>query len=370
MHGTKDETVWLAGRRGASYFLLMAFPFEPSKSQPVDEHGKFGVDDPSGMRKSVFPLLNQTTETGSMQGWGTGFRIDPYGTAVTAHHVVEDFFEVAQKAGKTELRYRAERKLFGLQGMGLVYGQVGIPAEFWMPVDTAQIYVFEKPGHALTPEFRSLDETATLHMPTKGREQPRALPVKIRSWPKLGDRVLALGFADLKVNEPMDQAKAFMLTENLYGSIGKITEIRPADPQSMRPWPTLIVDANWLPGMSGGPVFNEAGEIIGLVSTGLHGSYSTAVWFGGWDLHERVFPQLDPSNPGMLLGWAAMQNGEVKAFGFHKLKVLARAAELGIENVEWISINWENGGFMKKSNQPHLNRPGNPGGNLVGVMQR
>lgn len=353
LHGTKHETVWLAGRRAASYFLSMAFPFGPSKFHPVDEHGKFVVDDPWGMRKSVFPLLHQTNETGSMRGWGTAFRIDPYGTAVTAHHVVEDFFEVVQKAGTTELRYRAERKLFGLQGMGLVCGQVGIAAEFWMPVDLVQIHVFEKPDYSLTPEFRSLDETATLHMPTKGKEQPRPLPVKIRSWPKVGDRVLALGFADLKVNEPMDQAKAFFLTENLYGSIGKITEVRPADPQSMRPWPTLIVDANWLPGMSGGPVFNEAGEIIGLVSTGLHGSYSTAVWFGGWDLHERVFPQLDPSNPRMLLGWAAMQNGEVKAFGFHKLEVLVRAVELGIENVEWISINWENGGFMKKNNQTH-----------------
>lgn len=328
----------------------MPFPFEPSKSNPIDEYGNFVVDDPWGIRKSVFPLLSQTNETGAMQGWGTGFRIDPYGTAVTAHHVVEDFFEVVQKAGKTELRFRSERRLFGLQGMGLVFGRVGIPAEFWMPVDMGQIHIFEKPGSSLTPEFRSLDETATLHMPTKGIEQPRPLPVKIRSWPKVGDRVLALGFADIKVKEPMDQAKTFILTENLYGSIGKIIEIRPANPQSMRPWPTLIVDADWLPGMSGGPVFNEFGEIIGLVSTGLHDSYSTAVWFGGWDLHERVLPQLDPSNPGMLLGWAAIQNCEVKAFGLNKIEVLARAAEFGIENVEWISINWENGGFMKQTN--------------------
>ena len=35
---------------------------------------------------------------------------------------------------------------------------------------------------------------------------------------------------------------------------------------------TIEVEATWLSGMSGGPVFNEAGEVIGLVSFSLEPS--------------------------------------------------------------------------------------------------
>ena len=49
----------------------------------------------------------------------------------------------------------------------------------------------------------------------------------------------------------------------------------------MLPCPCFEISATFGPGMSGGPVFNEQGEICGIVSSGIAGtssSYATTLW--------------------------------------------------------------------------------------------
>jgi len=70
------------------------------------------------------------------------------------------------------------------------------------------------------------------------------------------------------------------------------------------------VDADWPGGMSGGPVFNEAGNVIGIVSAGLDSTSSTAMIFGGWTAVHQMFPTLDKARPGWFRCYAALDADE------------------------------------------------------------
>jgi hypothetical protein len=95
------------------------------------------------------------------------------------------------------------------------------------------------------------------------------LAMDFRRWrPCPGEKILALGFADLDLDRD-SKGDDRPIEQYLYGSFGRIAEIVPADEKSGRPWPLIRVDADWPGGMSGGPVFNEAGHVIGVVSAGI-----------------------------------------------------------------------------------------------------
>jgi len=83
----------------------------------------------------------------------------------------------------------------------------------------------------------------------------------------VGDEVLALGYANLDLS-PEGNLKSDddFLEAQLFASIGTVTEVIPRDPNSTRPWPLIRVRANWPGGMSGGPVFDKSGQVIGVVS--------------------------------------------------------------------------------------------------------
>jgi len=85
--------------------------------------------------------------------------------------------------------------------------------------------------------------------------------------PSVGDEVLALGYANLDLS-PEGNLKSDddFLEAQLFASIGTVTEVIPRDPNSTRPWPLIRVRANWPGGMSGGPVFDKSGQVIGVVS--------------------------------------------------------------------------------------------------------
>lgn len=127
------------------------------------------------------------------------------------------------------------------------------------------------------------------------------LSVDLRRWgPSIGDRVMALGLADVDVDH-RGEGDARSMTQYMYGSEAVIILVERPDGSSSRPWPIFRVEAGWPGGMSGGPVLNEADHIIGLVSSGVIGqSGGTATHFAGWNFPERTFPSLDASNPGWL----------------------------------------------------------------------
>jgi hypothetical protein len=158
------------------------------------------------------------------------------------------------------------------------------------------------------PRVRNFTELAALSISRSpiAHDPTTFLPLDMRRWrPRAGERVMALGFADLDVDHD-GEGDARAMTQYLYGSEATIVQVQPPDGSSSRPWPIFRVEAEWPGGMSGGPVFNEAGHVIGLVSIQLvGGGIGTVASFAGWDVPEKTFPSLDAPNPGWIRCWAA-----------------------------------------------------------------
>jgi serine protease Do len=60
--------------------------------------------------------------------------------------------------------------------------------------------------------------------------------------------------------------------------------------------------------MSGGPVFNENGEVVGIVCRGVDAedeslAFSSALWLEPLPYNESIYGPIDVRNPGWIVGW-------------------------------------------------------------------
>lgn len=315
----------------------MSFPFDTSDQTP-DHRGLFLVQDPA-LRERILPLFSFDPNAADERpvGHGTAFRIDPWSRCATAFHVLDDLFQV-DAAGKA-ISLRDNLRLAALEVDGRSYGLLPISDDGWRPMAGSYSWFRIDKPFAQPASLRNLVELMLLRI--RPPELPETgtpyLPVKLRgAWPQVGDRVMALGYADLdtprSAPEEADTDRPFR--PYLYASIGAISTVEPANPRRDRPWPVLRIDANWPGAMSGGPVFNEDGHVIGIVSTGFEGDGgATATFFAPWDVPERIFTSLDPNNPNRFICWGAfdaagglLHAGQDKALVEEKGKVLGAAA--------------------------------------------
>jgi len=284
----------------------MPFPVTPT---PGDDPRRFLIQDSMGVRHPIMSLLAIDNHTGHASGLGTAFRIDPFGGYLTAQHVLESWLAPS----------RPRATVVGLLNPGLVYGRGPIGTDSFVTIESA--VSFRTP-----PEDISLDrllnrDSSRMALDcmmlsfkadnTRLHDVRDFLPLRLTGkWPKVGDEVMAIGFPEL--GSIKDRAiDAEVLSERMYGSIGRVTAVLSSG-REHRPWPTFAVDSHWPGGMSGGPVFNQDGEVIGLVSSsdepGSHDAQSYAFWLAPIPWLHRNLPHVDPSNPGWVRGWAVMRN--------------------------------------------------------------
>ncbi|GAA0754106.1 serine protease [Ideonella azotifigens] len=119
--------------------------------------------------------------------------------------------------------------------------------------------------------------------------------------PLIGDRLWAFGYCHTHIEDA-----AAMISPTV--SSGLVTAVFPHGRGERMPASCIEVEMETMGGMSGGPVVNAAGQVIGIVSSSLDGgpSYVTLVW----DVLRM--------NIRSALPWLA-DHGEISLFGAHEL---------------------------------------------------
>ncbi|WP_372239803.1 serine protease [Pseudomonas sp. SCB32] len=103
--------------------------------------------------------------------------------------------------------------------------------------------------------------------PGAGVKPPQTLSVRSSGWrPEIGEIVLAVGFPELDLSEVGESEQNALLTEGMYGAYGRIIDVQLEGTSRSNSTPVFVVESDWPSGMSGGPVFNRSGEVIGIVS--------------------------------------------------------------------------------------------------------
>lgn len=144
----------------------------------------------------------------------------------------------------------------------------------------------------------------------EGRDPPQALPLQLEAWaPIEGEQVLAFGYPELKPSAIVSESSLQLLIEDgLFGAYGTITRLFPCGRDLTNPTPVFEVSAHWPSGMSGGPVVNASGNVVGLVSRSLApdgelngvGYAACLPWISEL---ARILPRVDPLNPGFRVGY-------------------------------------------------------------------
>ena len=300
-------------------------PFTPSLDNPL---APFLIQDPFGLRKAIVPIFKRDLE-GDLLGMGTAFHVDGWGSFLTADHVI-DF---ARENTKFSTDWKdlspistGDHPILFL-GMGLVYGSPTIPDEAFSLVEHIIQVMREKDDPLAVLKGQKQSENAldlavmTAAFKPKS-EIPHSVPVRASGWfPSIGDVVLAIGFPELNCEKLSDFEKKALLTEGMYGAYGRIRKIYPRGTTTLNSTPVFEVEGYWPSGMSGGPVFNSSGEVVGLVSRSLEpdGSLpgvSFATYFGLISEFDKLVPTIH--NPMWRRGWAVLKREPWDLVGFFK----------------------------------------------------
>jgi serine protease Do len=309
----------------------IAFEYLPGK--PFDP---FPIDDPSGLRKAIVPVLKRDLNV-SIAGVGTAFHVDGWGAFLTANHVI-DFSQENPKSVSSRAKIPPNSNgdhpiLFF--GMGLVCGTVNIIREAFVQVESMGFPMGEKDDpYTNGAKMENIADIAVLNVNIQPEARqipsPHFIPLRVSSAsPAIGDTVLAIGFPKLDGKELDEESQRSLLTKGMYGAYGIVTDVHPDGRDKSTPTPVFEVECNWPSGMSGGPVFNSLGEVIGIMSRSFvpdDGSVGV-----GWATHlgfisdlEQLVPTLDIENSRVRKGWAVLRNTPWHMAGFFRTESEAR----------------------------------------------
>lgn len=110
------------------------------------------------------------------------------------------------------------------------------------------------------------------------------------SSPEIGDTVVAVGFPKLDVIKGGRREVAALLEEEMFASYGTVTALHPNGRDRANQTPVFEVEAHWPSGMSGGPVFNQEGHVVGIVSRSMERTEGFAGC--GWATWLARLPEL------------------------------------------------------------------------------
>ena len=312
--------------------------------QPTEhEHfDLFAFQDPFGLRKAIVPVLLNDAD-GVTRGMGTAFHVDGWGTFLTADHVIDSVRQRSKRVSTShgDVRYEMthpDECPILLFGMGVVLGKPSVPADALGHVTAIRSPIQQRsnPLAALAgrTEFEVASDVAVMEVGNSVPENMSGtLAVRFSGvGPRVGDLVVAIGFPDLDCQPIDEEGIRYLLSDGMSAAYGRIIALHPNGVRDQAT-PVIEVEAKWPSGMSGGPVFNEHGQVIGLVSrswsdVGYAACFSMMPWLRAWS------DSVDAANPCWRLGWGVISDDN-HLVGFHKNKddAVRHQSALGFESV-------------------------------------
>ncbi|WP_345790369.1 S1 family peptidase [Ruegeria pomeroyi] len=142
----------------------------------------------------------------------------------------------------------------------------------WLPYASTTVSGQSKydPNHSVVSDISLV--SCTLNSDPIPDEPLMLTPLRV-ALPLIGQRVWAFGFRHQAISENVPLVTPFV-------SSGRVSGAFPYGRGERMPSPCIEVDMDTLGGMSGGPVVNDKGELIGIVSSSWEGgpSYVTLIW--------------------------------------------------------------------------------------------
>jgi Trypsin-like peptidase domain len=184
--------------------------------------------------------------------WGSAVMVGP-GVALTAGHVVAEM--------------RAGGFLGKAGGQLFAVGFHADRVEIWRADSITAVDVGDL-------AILTLIRTTALTSPALGPAK-FSLAKMDASMPRVGELLSLIGYRAAALTfegpEPMGLS--------LLGGVGAVTDVYPVKRDASLPGPSLCVAARTINGMSGGAAFDEAGNLIGIISTGLEAhSFVSLSW--------------------------------------------------------------------------------------------
>lgn len=228
--------------------------------------------------------------TGVVNPSGSGVAITP-NLVVTAGHVVDDYLATVQADAP-----------WGVQGSSALSPAHKHRAWHFgalQRMDESDLAILV--SASMNPPFMTL--------------QPATLCL---TPPEPGEEVFALGFHSSRM-EPQNEPNTYLWHEMPALSRGNVIDVYPQRRDSaMAPFPCFSLGIDIFGGMSGGPVFNSSGQVLGFISSGITGeTYAVATLV--WPLLAMHF-----SEPALGYGYAptlyeAVLRGQVLACGIRRV---------------------------------------------------
>jgi len=174
--------------------------------------------------------------------WGTGVLLAP-GIILTAKHVYREFQSAARQNSPDGI---------------LALAPDGKNLKAWA---TKQVY-----------SLGNSDLSILLAEPRWNvdiREEVFSIPDIVVRTPKIGEKILVFGFRSETENVMMSRSIA-EISVSAFSTLGIVTAAYPSGrDRVILPGPCIEVDAASIGGMSGGPAFDEEGNLIGILSTSM-----------------------------------------------------------------------------------------------------
>ena len=282
----------------------------------------------TGLRSPIteFALSLLATRDGAHFASGTAFVIAPR-LAITSRHVVEDHFK---RFEARQLSAPVDAGSFMLEAFQVLDG--GDTAELWTidriwgsaHTDVAFLRLVPQTERAAAYEWRGI--------------RLNLFP------PAVGERVVAFGYhssATTMVGSTSDATLEWR--DSPTTSVGEVLEIHEKRRDAvLLPFPCFRTNARFDGGMSGGPVFDAAGQLCGLICSTIaaaeggeeHSSYVSTLWPAMGTLIDMAYEggPIDSHYPVLELA----QRGTIAAPGHDRI-VLVRGADGSVSRVSLTS---------------------------------